>query len=113
MSALSSGRAPSMPDGLASVSMSGMRSSKPLSSKNKLSPLVGSKHDLASMFSSHALTTTKPRKFFTCTVGPKPSEAEYFVADVEEVVDLLKSLKLQQERRSSDFNHNAHTWSGG
>lgn len=112
--ALSSGRAPSMPDGLASgPPMSGMRSSKPLSSKHKLSPLVGSKHDLASMFSSHALTTTKPRKFFTCTVGPKPSEAEYFVADVEEVVDLLKNLKQQQERRSLDFNQNAHTWSGG
>merc|ERR1711933_651578 len=82
--------------------LGGMKSSK--SNIMGLSPLVGSKHDLASMFSSNAVVA-KPLKFFTCTVGAKASEAEYFVSDVEEVAELLRSLRLQGARRSSDnFN---------
>mmetsp|Transcript_28140 Transcript_28140/g.65120 ORF Transcript_28140/g.65120 Transcript_28140/m.65120 type:complete len:287 (-) Transcript_28140:70-930(-) len=57
------------------------------------------------------------QKFFTCTVGRKPSAAKYFLDDVEEVSEVLSSIKLQQERSgrraSKDYVSSYHTWSGG
>merc|ERR1712032_1708236 len=36
-----------------------------------------------------------PRKFCSCVVGEKPSEAKFFLADVDEVSELLLNLKRQ------------------
>lgn len=33
-------------------------------------------------------------KVFTCTVGQKPSKAEFYVDDYTDVIALLKSLKV-------------------
>lgn len=48
------------------------------------------------------------RRFFTVTVGKKPSAAKFFVNDVDEVSELLLQLKTNHERRS-----NLNTWSSG
>jgi len=56
------------------------------------------------------------QKFFTCTVGRKPSAAHYFLDDVEEVSEVLSNIKLQQERsgrRQSKDHMSSYTWSGG
>jgi trehalose 6-phosphate synthase/phosphatase len=60
-------------------------------------------------------------KFYTVVVGQKPSEAQYFVDDVDEMSELLKSLaragenrRMKMLRNSSDLNQtSAYTWSSG
>jgi len=52
------------------------------------------------------------RRFFTCTVGRKPSAAKFFLDDVEEVSELLSMLKSQHEKQR-ELPPSYHTWSGG
>mmetsp|Transcript_55080 Transcript_55080/g.163977 ORF Transcript_55080/g.163977 Transcript_55080/m.163977 type:complete len:989 (-) Transcript_55080:42-3008(-) len=52
------------------------------------------------------------RRFFTCTVGRKPSAAKFFLDDVEEVSELLSTLKSQHEKQR-EAPPSYHTWSGG
>lgn len=40
------------------------------------------------------------RRFFTCTVGRKPSAAKFFLDDTEEVSELLASLRQVQEKQA-------------
>jgi len=40
------------------------------------------------------------RRFFTCTVGRKPSAAKFFLDDTEEVSELLASLRQVQEKQT-------------
>jgi trehalose 6-phosphate synthase/phosphatase len=70
--------------------------------------------NLCSMGESHDLGGEK-RRFFTCTVGQKPSAAKFYLDEVEEVSELLSSLEQEHERRyKDDFQqNNANTWSGG
>merc|ERR1712190_708219 len=51
------------------------------------------------------------RRFFTCTVGRKPSAAKFYVDDTDEVSELLTNLK-QQHDKMKDAPPNYHTWSG-
>lgn len=55
------------------------------------------------------------QRVYTCTVGRKPSAAKFYLDDVDEVSDLLSSLKSQHERRttSQHSSSNYNTWSGG
>mmetsp|Transcript_80297 Transcript_80297/g.167196 ORF Transcript_80297/g.167196 Transcript_80297/m.167196 type:complete len:1183 (-) Transcript_80297:102-3650(-) len=53
------------------------------------------------------------QKVFTCTVGRKPSAAKFYLDDVDEVSELLGSLKTQQERKAYHVPSSSHTWSGG
>eukprot|EP00747_Dinoflagellata_sp_TGD_P129145 gnl/TRDRNA2_/TRDRNA2_174638_c0_seq1.p1 gnl/TRDRNA2_/TRDRNA2_174638_c0~~gnl/TRDRNA2_/TRDRNA2_174638_c0_seq1.p1 ORF type:complete len:1066 (-),score=225.97 gnl/TRDRNA2_/TRDRNA2_174638_c0_seq1:70-3234(-) len=56
------------------------------------------------------------RKYFTCTVGRKPSAARFFLHDTDEVSDLLQSLSMQQERRRTPFQYaerGSLTWHSG
>lgn len=59
------------------------------------------------------------RRFFTCTVGRKPSAAKFYLDDTEEVSELLATLKSEHDRRASkgdsrhDLTPNSNTWSGG
>jgi trehalose 6-phosphate synthase/phosphatase len=61
-----------------------------------------------------------PNKFYTVVVGQKPSEAQYFVDDVDEMSDLLKSLaragenrRMKMLRSSDNLGASAYTWSSG
>eukprot|EP00443_Scrippsiella_acuminata_P096748 CAMPEP_0115754442 /NCGR_PEP_ID=MMETSP0272-20121206/96873_1 /TAXON_ID=71861 /ORGANISM="Scrippsiella trochoidea, Strain CCMP3099" /LENGTH=978 /DNA_ID=CAMNT_0003199851 /DNA_START=126 /DNA_END=3064 /DNA_ORIENTATION=+ len=56
---------------------------------------------------------TVGRRIFTCTVGRKPSAAKFYLDDVDEVSDLLNSLKQQHNRSHKDTPPSYHTWSGG
>lgn len=51
------------------------------------------------------------RRFFTCTVGRKPSAAKFFLDDTDEVSELLASLKQVQEKQNKESN--LGTWSYG
>merc|ERR1712039_367397 len=51
------------------------------------------------------------RRFFTCTVGRKPSAAKFYFDDVDEVSELLTTLKGQHEKMK-DAPPSYHTWSG-
>ena len=51
------------------------------------------------------------RRFFTCTVGRKPSAAKFFLDDTDEVSELLASLKQVQEKQNKESN--LGTWSFG
>jgi len=53
------------------------------------------------------------QKVFSCTVGRKPSAAKFYLDDVDEVSELLGSLKSQHDRRSKEVPQSYHTWSGG
>merc|ERR1719401_1268206 len=53
------------------------------------------------------------QRFFTCTVGRKPSAAKFYLDDVDEVSELLASLKAQHDRKVKDLPPSYHTWSGG
>ena len=44
-------------------------------------------------------------KVFTCTVGQKPSKAEFFIDDYTDVIALLKSLKVVATKVSSEWRH--------
>lgn len=58
--------------------------------------------------------SSKVQRFFTCTVGRKPSAAMYYVDDVDEVSELLTSLKSQHDKKRTDVGMPSyHTWSGG
>merc|ERR1712083_1249844 len=57
--------------------------------------LGGSMTDLAGL-AGHGTDNTprgQSRRFYTCTVGRKPSAANFFVDDVDEVSELLCALK--------------------
>eukprot|EP00927_Polykrikos_kofoidii_P051113 TRINITY_DN4491_c0_g1_i1.p1 TRINITY_DN4491_c0_g1~~TRINITY_DN4491_c0_g1_i1.p1 ORF type:complete len:1163 (-),score=220.87 TRINITY_DN4491_c0_g1_i1:113-3601(-) len=54
--------------------------------------------------------TKKMRKLFTCTVGRKPSAANFFLHDTEEVSDLLVTLRSLHDRKQE---LSSYTWSGG
>ncbi|KAH7469332.1 hypothetical protein PRNP1_014414 [Phytophthora ramorum] len=43
-------------------------------------------------------------KVFTCTVGQKPSKAEYFVDDYTDVIALLKSLKVVATKSNRNYS---------
>ncbi|CAE7256832.1 TPS6 [Symbiodinium natans] len=45
-------------------------------------------------------TPQSTRRFFTCTVGRKPSAAKFFLDDTEEVSELLASLRQVQEKQA-------------
>mmetsp|Transcript_26621 Transcript_26621/g.79420 ORF Transcript_26621/g.79420 Transcript_26621/m.79420 type:complete len:1165 (-) Transcript_26621:106-3600(-) len=55
------------------------------------------------------------RRFFTATVGRKPSAARFFIDDTDEVSELLQSLKSSGRRptMSKEDLPSFHTWSGG
>eukprot|EP00929_Paragymnodinium_shiwhaense_P113217 TRINITY_DN8147_c0_g2_i1.p1 TRINITY_DN8147_c0_g2~~TRINITY_DN8147_c0_g2_i1.p1 ORF type:complete len:1190 (+),score=229.25 TRINITY_DN8147_c0_g2_i1:170-3739(+) len=56
----------------------------------------------------------RPR-FYTCTVGQKPSAAKFYVDDVDEVSELLQCMREIAERRPSRnaaLDANSRTWSG-
>merc|ERR1719361_2342437 len=58
--------------------------------------------------------STTQRRFFTCTVGRKPSAAKFYLDDVEEVTEFLTNMKSCSDRRKFQVHHlNSHTWSGG
>merc|ERR1712060_749626 len=58
--------------------------------------------------------STIQRRFFTCTVGRKPSAAKFYLDDVEEVTEFLTNMKSCSDRRKFQVHHlNSHTWSGG
>lgn len=60
--------------------------------------------------SSDSLTTdtcVRSGKVFTCTVGQKPSKAEFFLDDYTDVIALLKSLKVVSTKV-----HGVHQWQG-
>merc|ERR1712151_219190 len=61
--------------------------------------LGGSLCDLAGLAMGSETPRGGTRRFFTCTVGRKPSAANFFVDDTEEVSELLVALKQQMERR--------------
>merc|ERR1719223_2495128 len=62
---------------------------------------------------------SQQRRFFTCTVGQKPSAAKFFLHDVDEVSELITSLasvhrrKTKRESQSSSsfipFFHNSYS----
>jgi len=52
------------------------------------------------------------RRFFTCTVGRKPSSARFFLDDTDEVSELLTALK-SQHTKLKELPPSYHTWSGG
>eukprot|EP00927_Polykrikos_kofoidii_P027259 TRINITY_DN24052_c0_g2_i1.p1 TRINITY_DN24052_c0_g2~~TRINITY_DN24052_c0_g2_i1.p1 ORF type:complete len:1132 (-),score=194.61 TRINITY_DN24052_c0_g2_i1:65-3460(-) len=52
----------------------------------------------------------KLRRFFTCTIGRKPSAAKFFLNDTEEISELLVTLKSLHDRKQS---LSSHTWSSG
>lgn len=55
------------------------------------------------------------RRFFTCTVGRKPSAAKFYLDDTDEVSELLASLKSEHDRRAHRdvVPPSYYTWSGG
>jgi len=57
--------------------------------------------------------TASSRRFFSCTVGRKPSAANFFLDDTEEVSELLTNLKGCQERavRLNSKDMNSLSWS--
>jgi trehalose 6-phosphate synthase/phosphatase len=67
----------------------------------------------SSLWQSEDTPTDRKRRFFTCTVGRKPTAAKFYLDEVEEVTDLLGSLKSQHERRQKEMLPSYHTWSGG
>jgi len=63
----------------------------------------------------HALPMKPParRRFFTCTIGRKPSAAKFFLDDVDEVSDLLSQLQWKRRFSNESTMRAHHTWSGG
>jgi len=52
------------------------------------------------------------RRFFTCTVGRKPSVAKFYLEDTDEVSELLATLESEKKRLSvKDMPPSRHTWS--
>eukprot|EP00415_Alexandrium_ostenfeldii_P001103 UN1103 len=103
---------PSLGDGSAGMGM-GSKAKKGLSSLS--SSVAGDLRNLGGNFNAgddSAAAAPSQRRFFTCTVGRKPSAAKFFLDDVEEVSELLSTLKSQHEKLR-DALPSYHTWSGG
>jgi len=90
-----------------------------LTSSGDLTNMMGSSMSFSGLGHSLSgpLDESRPRRrFFTCTVGRKPSAAQFYVDDTDEVSDLLGSLKGAC-RRTATKEHvmppSFHTWSGG
>lgn len=76
------------------------------------SSVAGDLRNLGGNFNAGDDAAPSQRRFFTCTVGRKPSAAKFFLDDVEEVSDLLSTLKSQHDKlREAPPSY--HTWSGG
>lgn len=43
------------------------------------------------------------RRYFTCTVGKKPSEARFYLDDADEVSELLSALKVASQKPSREY----------
>lgn len=52
-------------------------------------------------------------RFFTCTVGRKPSAAKFYLDDTDEVSELLAGLKAQHEKRVKELDALSGTPTGG
>lgn len=67
-----------------------------------------------SLYADESVGNATQRRFFTCTVGRKPSAAKFYLDDVEEVTEFLTNMKSCSDRRKFQFSSlNSHTWSGG
>jgi len=67
-----------------------------------LSGLASSSHDfgLFGRSNSGELDWRTNEKYFTCTVGRKPTAAKFYLDDVDEVTELLGNLRAVQERKT-------------
>lgn len=63
----------------------------------------GMSGDLSQWMSAGNEPSRPPMRFFTCVVGQKPSEAKFYLDEVEEVSELLACLKVQAAR-TRDFS---------
>merc|ERR1711920_172387 len=54
-----------------------------------------------------------PRKYFTCTVGRKPTAAQHYLNDVDEVSELLANLSKQHAKVQQELPVSYNTWSSG
>ncbi|CAE8675446.1 unnamed protein product, partial [Polarella glacialis] len=70
--------------------------------------------DLSSLSEDKATaSSSSQRRFWTCTVGRKPSAAKFYLDDTDEVSELLASLRQKTEGRAKEMPPNYNTWSGG